>query len=54
MREINLNDFIEGVEQGYITDVVFIGNNINRVYGKDPRGQADNPQKYELVWATVP
>lgn len=51
MRQITPQQFLDGVEQGYITEVFAIGR---RVYGKDPRGKADNPKKYDVVWADVP
>jgi len=54
MREITLNEFIEGVEKGLISDTIFIGNNVNRVYGKSVKGMADKPNPYEIVWAKVP
>ena len=51
MRQITVAEFLDGYEQGYITDVVAIGT---RVYGKDPRGMADSDKMYDVVWAEVP
>lgn len=52
--EITVQNFIEGVEQGYITEcftVAVAGE--QRVYGKTPEGQADNPRGFILVYAVV-
>lgn len=54
MREISLTTFVAGYEKGYITEVVFVGNNVNRVYGRNVEGQGDNPDGFEIVWASVP
>jgi len=51
MKEITLAEFIEGYEQGYITDVVAIKD---KVYGKDPRGMADSEKQFEVVFAVIP
>ena len=51
-RQIQPLEFLDGVEQGYISDVFAIGR---RVYGKDPRGKADHPtERYDVAWADVP
>lgn len=50
MKEITLNQFLNGYEQGYITDLVAIGT---RVYGKDPRGMADTDKIFDIVWTEV-
>jgi len=47
MKELTKAKFLEGYELGYITDVVSIGP---RVYGKDPRGMADKPKRFEVVF----
>lgn len=51
MRQITPSQFLDGVEMGYITEVFAIGR---RVYGKDPRGKAGKPERYDVVWADVP
>lgn len=51
MEEITIQQFLEGYAQGYITDIVAVGN---RVYGKDPRGQAYKQATFKIVWATIP
>lgn len=51
MEEITIAEFVDGYEKGYITDVIAIGN---KVYGKDPRGMADEPEPFKVVWATIP
>lgn len=50
MREITKQEFLEGYEQGLITEVVSVGN---RVYGRNVKGQGDNLQGYEVVYANV-
>lgn len=47
-------EFVADVEAGFISDMVFIGNTTNRVYGKTVKGMADKPQRFEVVWAKVP
>lgn len=54
MREIPISEFIDGYEEGLITEVVFVGNNINRLYGRSVKGQGNNPKGYEIVWSKVP
>lgn len=51
MQKITLAKFLEGYEKGYITEVVYVKN---KIYGKDPRGQANEPKPYKVVWADVP
>ena len=51
MRQITPQEFLDGVELGFITEVFAIGR---RVYGKDPRGKAEMPEMYDVVWADVP
>jgi len=51
MRQITPQEFLNGVEFGYITEVFAIGR---RIYGKDPRGKAGQLEKYDVVWADVP
>jgi len=53
MREIPLSEFIGDYEKGLIMEVVYIGEPLRRVYGRTAKGQWDNPQKYEVVWASV-
>jgi len=53
-REIPLAEFISDVEEGLISEVVFIGNTTNRVYGRSMKGMAGKPTPYELVWSKVP
>ena len=50
MKQITKAEFLEGYEQGYITDIVSIGN---RVYGKDPRNMADTDKIYEVVYCEL-
>lgn len=51
-RQITPNEFLDGVEQGYITEVFAVGR---RIYGKDPRGKATNPtERYDVVWSDIP
>lgn len=50
MRKITLAEFVDGYEKGYITDIVFVKN---KIYGKDPRGMADKPEVYAVVWSDV-
>jgi len=50
MRQLTKQEFLEGYEQGYISDVVSIGN---RVYGKDPRGMADKEKRFEVVYCDI-
>jgi len=54
MRQIPLADFIADWEKGYIKEVVFVGSTINRVYGKTLKGTAQLPERYEVVWSSVP
>jgi hypothetical protein len=51
MRQITPQEFLDGVELGYISDIFAIGR---RVYGKDPRGKAGSGQQYDVVWADIP
>jgi hypothetical protein len=51
MRQITPQEFLDGVETGYITEVFAIGR---RVYGKDPRGKARTGERFDVVWADVP
>lgn len=51
MREIPLAEFIDGYEKNLINDVCYIDG---KVYGRSVKGQADNPQGYEVVWSSVP
>lgn len=51
MKQITIAEFLAGYEEGYITDVVAVGN---KIYGKDPRGMADSVKTYDVVWATIP
>lgn len=53
-EEISLTEFINGYADGSITDVLWVGGLINRVYGKTTDEQADNPDNYIVVWATTP
>lgn len=51
MKKLSKLEFLEGYEEGYITDVVAIGN---RVYGKDPRGMAESDKRFEVVYIDLP
>ena len=52
---ITLAKFIQGVEDGMITDVfsVTVGAE-KRVYGKSPEGCAFTSKRFNLVYAVVP
>jgi len=50
MKQITKQEFLQGYSDGYISDIVSIGN---RVYGKDPRGMAHKPALYEVVYCEV-
>lgn len=50
MRQITKTEFLSGYEQGYITDIIIVGNTL---YGKDPRGMANTGKTYDIVWATI-
>jgi hypothetical protein len=51
MNQLTPQEFLTGVEEGYITEVFSVGR---RVYGKDPRGMADTGKQYQVVWADIP
>lgn len=51
MEQISLAEFIDGYAEGYIVDVVVVKD---RIYGKDPRGMADEDARYKVVWAEIP
>lgn len=51
MKQISPQNFLQGVEQGYIIDVFAVGR---RVYGKDPRGLAGSGKTFEVVYADIP
>ena len=51
MEQITIAKFLEGYEEGYITDIVSVKD---KVYGKDPRGQANKPKPYKIVWVAIP
>lgn len=52
---ITLSKFIEGVENGLITEFFSITvNSEKRIYGKTPEGQANNPKRFIIVYAVVP
>lgn len=51
MREISIQEFIEDYAEALISDVVVVKN---RIYGRSVKGQADNPDRYEVVWAAIP
>jgi len=53
-REIPLSEFIEGVDNGTIIETVFVGNNVNRVYGKSVKGMSGTGKLYDLLWSKVP
>lgn len=50
MKKLTKAEFLLGYELGYIRDVVSIGN---RVYGKDPRGMAEEKKMFQVVWCEV-
>ena len=50
MEQITKAEFLEGYEQGYISDIVYC---VGKIYGKDPRGQANKPKSYKVVWADI-
>lgn len=50
VEETTLEDFLDAWAKGYISDVIFIRN---EVYGKDVRGMADKPDLYKIVKAMV-
>jgi hypothetical protein len=52
---ITLTKFIQGVEDGMISDVfsLTVGTE-KRVYGKSPEGCAYTPKEFNLVYAVVP
>jgi len=47
MKKLGYADFIQAWESGHIFEVVSTANNL---YGKDARGQADNPKGWILVF----
>lgn len=51
MKKLTIQELLEGYELGYITDIVTIRN---RVYGKDPRGMAEEEKSFQVVWAEIP
>ncbi len=51
MKELTPQQFLQGVEKGYISDVFAVDR---RVYGKDPRGLARSKKGFEVVWANIP
>lgn len=51
MKQLTKAEFLEGYELGYITDIITIGN---KVYGKDPRGMAEEEKQFQVVWADIP
>lgn len=50
MEQVTKAKFLEGYEEGYIQDVVAIGN---RVYGRDPRGCKESGKAWKVVYAEV-
>lgn len=50
MREVTKVEFLNLYEQGLIFEVVNVGD---RVIGRSVKGQADNPDRYEVVWCSV-
>jgi len=50
MEKITISEFLSGYEEGYITDIVSIKD---KVYGKDPRGQAHKTKRYKIVWSVI-
>ena len=51
MKQMTPLEFLNGVQDGYVTEVFAIGR---RVYGKDSRDKASSQEKYDVVWADVP
>jgi hypothetical protein len=49
-----LAQFITDVEDGLISDIfsITVGTE-KRVYGKTPKGQANNPKRFIVVYAVV-
>lgn len=53
MRQITLQEFLEGYEAGLITEVVCIDSQ-KRIYGRSVKGMVDRSEPYEIVWAQLP
>lgn len=51
MEELTIANFIQGYEDGYITDVIVVKD---KIYGKDPRGMAEQSKRYKVVFAVIP
>lgn len=51
MRQITKVQFLELYERGMLTETVYVGD---RVIARSVEGQADNPNRYEVVWAALP
>ena len=51
MRLITIAEFLSLYEDGLLSEVVTAKNN---VYARNVKGQADNPKRYEIVYAVIP
>ena len=51
MKEIPYEEFVHGWETGHIHEVQ---STADKLFGKDVRGQADNPRGHIMVYCIVP
>lgn len=51
MRLITIAEFLSLYENGFLSEVVTVKNN---VYARNVKGQAGNPRRSEIVFAEVP
>jgi len=51
MKKLSYKEFVEWWEKAHILEVQ---STADKMFGKDVRGQADNPQGYIMVYCIVP
>ena len=53
MREIPLSEFLEDYGKRLLFEIVPI-ESLKKIFALSVKGQAENPQLYEVVWAALP
>lgn len=52
-KKISFEEFMDQCEKGLISDIVYGGEPVKRIFGRSHKGTADTSKQSTVVWASV-